>query len=127
MIPRQHIQLLCVDDEVRVLDWLKVVLDARGYIVEVAQNGFTALAKITKDPQQFQLIVTDLRMPGMDGFSLIEQSRMAGYDGRFLVYAASISPEAWQRLRELHVAAVVEKPVLAGQLADAVKQLLSGF
>jgi CheY-like chemotaxis protein len=126
IIPRRHIRLLCVDDDQVVLDWLLATLSAVGYTVEAAQNGFIALMKVSKNPQRFGLIITDLRMPGLDGFQFIEQSRVAGYDGKFLVYAASITQDARLRLRELRVERIIEKPVRGGGLIDAIREIESG-
>jgi CheY-like chemotaxis protein len=125
IVPRHHITLLCVDDDQVVLDWLVTTLSTAGYTVEAAQNGFIALMKVSKGPQRFGLILTDLRMPGLDGFEFIEQSRAAGYDGKFLVYAASITPDALLRLRELRVERVIEKPVRGGGLIDAVREIVT--
>lgn len=125
IVPRHHLRLLCVDDDQVVLDWLVTTLSTAGYTVEAAQNGFIALMKVSKGPQRLGLIVTDLRMPGLDGFEFIEQSRAAGYDGKFLVYAASITPDARLRLRELRVERVIEKPVRGGGLIDAVREIVT--
>ena len=122
---RNRIRLLCVDDDQIVLDWLVTTLSTAGYTVEAAQNGFLALMMVSKGPQRFGLIVTDLRMPGLDGFEFIEQSRAAGYDGKFLVYAASITPDARLRLRELRVERVIEKPVRGGGLIDVVREIVT--
>src|SRR2546423_8534887 len=81
---------LCVDDDLLLLDILKSAFSAAGFSVETADNGFNALGKLAKNPQGFKALVTDLRMPGVDGFGLIEKSRSAGYAGPIIVYAASI-------------------------------------
>jgi CheY-like chemotaxis protein len=127
MIPRQLLSLLCVDDESDVLETLKMVFDTSGYDVETAQNGFVALQKVKKDPQRFQVIMTDIRMPGMDGFDFIEQSRSAGYTGPFVVYGGMISPDDRERLRELRVSCVILKPARAGELIAAVKDAETGL
>ena len=127
MIPRQHFRILCVDDNDTVLELLAASLGNSGYDVETAQNGFVALLKVNKGPHRFQLIITDLRMPGMDGFQLIEQSRTAGYSGPVIVYAASIGSDARQRLRELRVSRIIEKPARAGDLIAAIRETQSGF
>jgi CheY-like chemotaxis protein len=127
MIPRQHFRILCVDDNVTVLEHIQSSLQNSGYDVETAQNGFAALVKVNKGTERFQLIITDLRMPGMDGFQLIEQSRGAGYTGPFVVYAASIAPDARQRLRELRVARVIDKPARIGEIIAAIRETQLGF
>jgi CheY-like chemotaxis protein len=127
MIPRQNFSILCVDDDGGFLTLLQQMLAAGGYSPEIAANGFVALAKINKRPQAFQLVITDLRMPGLDGFALIEQARMAGYHGAFAVLAGSISPDDRHRLRELRVNNILEKPSRAAELLVAVRQAQAGF
>jgi CheY-like chemotaxis protein len=89
----------------------------------MAKNGFVALQKVTKSPGQFQAIITDLRMPGMDGFGLIEQCRRAGYGGPFVVYAGMISPDARQHLHELGIHRVISKPASASQLISTLREV----
>lgn len=125
MISRERCHILCVDDEAPVLEWLQSGLSASGYAVDVAQDGFTALRKVMKYPTRFSVIITDLRMPRMDGFEFIEQSRTAGYDGKFLIYASAVTSDAQQRARELRVERLIEKPVRRRELIAAVEELKS--
>lgn len=125
MIPRLKLRLLCVDDNDAVLATLKLAFTSAGFEVETAYNGFNALAKLTKNPQSFQVIMTDIRMPGIDGFGLIEKSRLAGYAGPIVVYAASITPDARKQLEELQVQSIIEKPVRSSELISAVRDSLT--
>ena len=125
MIPRLKLRLLCVDDNDAVLSTLKLAFTSAGFEVETAYNGFNALAKLTKNPQSFQAMMTDLRMPGIDGFGLIEKSRLAGYSGSIVVYAASITLDARKRLEELQVQSIIEKPVRSSDLIAAVRDSLT--
>lgn len=93
-----------------MLDLLNIAFTDSGYEAEIALNGFVALQKVNKNPQRFQLIITDIRMPGMDGFQFIEQIRRAGYTGPVMVYAGMLSADDHQRLKELSVARIVAKP-----------------
>jgi PAS domain S-box-containing protein len=67
----QHV--LVVDDESGVADLLAEILRADGLQVVVAANGFDALERIAQMP--FAAILTDLRMPGLDGRSLFRRLR----------------------------------------------------
>jgi DNA-binding response OmpR family regulator len=117
-------RLLCVDDNDVLLATLKSAFSTAGFEVETAYNGFNALGKLTKNPHGFQALMTDLRMPGVDGFGLIEKSRSAGYVGPIIVYAASITADARQRLEELRVQRIIEKPARSGELIAAVRESL---
>jgi two-component system response regulator AtoC len=64
-------KILVVDDEALVRDIIKKGLSQMGgFSVEVAQNGPEAIEKIEKDV--FDLVLTDLKMPGMDGLELLK-------------------------------------------------------
>jgi DNA-binding response OmpR family regulator len=117
-------RILCVDDNDAILATLKLAFNAAGFEVETAYNGFNALTKLTKNPQGFQALMTDLRMPGIDGFGLIEKSRLAGFAGSIIVYAASITLDARQRLQELQVQRIVEKPARSSELIALVRESL---
>ncbi|HKP04462.1 MAG TPA: response regulator [Chthoniobacterales bacterium] len=119
-------RVLCVDDNDLILGTLKAAFKADGFEVETAYNGFNALGKLTKNPHALQALITDLRMPGVDGFGLIEKSRAAGYAGPIVVYAASITGDARQRLVELGIKHVIEKPARSSELIAAVRESLSG-
>ena len=127
MFQPNHYHILCVDDDPGLLVVLQDQLTSAGYSVEVAPNGFGALAKINARLHKFSLVLTDIRMPGLDGYGLIEQSRASGFDGAFVVYAASMTPDHRERLRELNIKHVIEKPVPTSEIVSAIRQVLSGF
>lgn len=127
MLPRQQCKILCVDDNLALLELLQDRLSSAGYSVEVAPNGFRALVTINANLTKFPVVITDIRMPGLDGYGLIEQSRATGFDGQFIVYAASMTPDHVQRLRELNVRQVIEKPVPTSTLVAAIRQAQQGF
>ena len=120
-----RVSILCVDDEHLLLATLEAAFTAAGFVVATADNGFNALQKIAKNPQAFKALVTDLRMPGVDGFGLIEKSRLAGYAGPIIVYAASITAEARQQLEDMRVQRIIEKPARSSDLIAAVRESLA--
>jgi response regulator RpfG family c-di-GMP phosphodiesterase len=63
--------VLCVDDEPNILSALKRVLRGAGHVVLSANSGATALAMLEQMP--VDLLISDMRMPGMDGAQLLEQ------------------------------------------------------
>ncbi|MBD8070177.1 response regulator transcription factor [Bacillus sp. PS06] len=60
--------LLVVDDDEAILQLVSIYLEQAGYHVERASNAEAALALLQK--QQFDLLIIDVMMPGMDGFQL---------------------------------------------------------
>jgi CheY-like chemotaxis protein len=64
-----HASILVVDDSAVARAKLKKLFEGHGYIVATANDGLEALETIGK--QRFNVILTDLEMPNMDGFELI--------------------------------------------------------
>ncbi len=123
MIQPNPLRVLCADDNALVLDMLTKTLQSAGHQVEVAMDGRAAVTRVAEDPSYFQLIVTDTRMPRLDGFGVVQEARLAGYQGKIIIFANSLSPEDRQRYRELRVDRVIDKPGKAGELVSAVSEL----
>jgi len=67
-------RVLIVDDDVSMLSYVALIAASYGpYEIDVASSGDEALAKMAS--QHFDLVITDLRMPGMNGLELMEQVR----------------------------------------------------
>lgn len=66
-------RILAVDDLPDNLFLLQTVLEAEGYIVDVALDGSTALAKIQTNPPD--LVLLDMMMPDMNGYDVLQQIR----------------------------------------------------
>jgi DNA-binding response OmpR family regulator len=72
----ENAQILLVDDERGITDYLAPILERAGYSVIVTTDGTTALGKIQENHPT--LIVLDVLMPGMDGREVCRQLRAAG-------------------------------------------------
>src|SRR5262245_43734771 len=66
-------RILVVDDEANARTALAELLRDEGYAVETAADGFKALPKL--DELAPDLVLTDLKMPGMDGIELMRKAR----------------------------------------------------
>ena len=66
-------QILLVDDDISVLNGLKKILTKDGYAVSTASSGYEALNLLSK--RGFDIILTDMKLPGMGGLSLIQEIR----------------------------------------------------
>lgn len=92
-------RILLVDDEPGVRFVLSAVLEQSGYAVDQAEDGFSALRKIQQSKPD--LVITDLRMPNMNGFELLFEIRTrfpeipcVAISGEFLTAAAQQGPLA---------------------------------
>lgn len=73
-----NIKILIVDDEPAMRDGLADVLEEKGYRVSTAENGYEALERAKRIP--FDLIIADLRMPGLSGLEMVENLRQINPD-----------------------------------------------
>jgi two-component system response regulator GlrR len=73
--PQQRTRILVVDDDPDLLRLVQIRLTAAGYAVSTAESGERALAQASVERPQ--LVVTDLRMGGMDGMALFETLRQS--------------------------------------------------
>jgi PAS domain S-box-containing protein len=94
----------------------------RSHAVEGAASALTALQTTVTGKNQFNLIITDLHMPGVNGFGLVEQVRQHNELRHIPVFMLSsgASPRDRQRCRELNIAAYFSKPVDPSELFDAL-------
>jgi DNA-binding response OmpR family regulator len=72
------ISVLVVEDEKHLADGLKFNLEAEGYTVDVAGDGESALESIKARPGNYDVVVLDVMLPGIDGFSVVSQLRASG-------------------------------------------------
>ena len=67
-----------VEDEQHLAEGLRFNLEAEGYQVRVADTGESALAALKAEPAAADIVVLDVMLPGIDGFSVISEMRRAG-------------------------------------------------
>src|ERR1700722_12093939 len=79
-------RILIVDDESNARAALSEILHEEGYATETAADGFKALAKIGDFSPD--VILTDLKMPGLDGIAFMEKARAAAPGAVFVVMTA---------------------------------------
>ena len=84
--------VLVVDNEPVLRDLVRRSLEAEGFHVELASEGETALTLIQSRPEPFDLVLTDLSMPGIDGRQLSET--LARYRPSVAVLCMSANPDA---------------------------------
>ena len=70
--------VLIVEDEKHLADGLRYNLKAEGYDVETAGTGEEALALLVDGRKSYDVVVLDVMLPGIDGFSLASQIALAG-------------------------------------------------
>lgn len=129
--PARLYRVLLVEDNPQVeamyehaLERLRVPGGAVALSVDYARDGVEALARLHRSPR-IELVITDLYMPVMDGFSLVEQMRGDPALVQTPVVAISAGgEEARERAMELGVDVYLQKPVKIAEILTTVRTLL---
>jgi DNA-binding response OmpR family regulator len=86
-------RILVVEDETHLAQGLRFNLELEGHFVEVTDNGEEALAFLLKQKQNFDALVLDVMLPGIDGFTVARELRAAQNFIPLLMLTARARPE----------------------------------
>ncbi len=120
----ENTRILVVDDDERVLFIMQATLNKLGNGIEVvtAGSGREALEKI-KDTS-FDLVISDVRMPGIDGITLVETIRELGMDMPVIWVTAYGCKSLRSDCARLNVYLCLEKPLRIKNIRQAAIQAL---
>jgi two-component system chemotaxis sensor kinase CheA len=118
-------KILVVEDSLTTRELEKSILEANGYDVETAVDGLDAMNKLTKE--RFDLVVSDVEMPRMDGFELCRRIReTSGIEETPVIFVTSLTNEEEMR-KGIEVGAqayIVKRQFNQGELVDTIERLV---
>ena len=123
-VPSGNERILVVDDEDAACRLGSDLLHAMGYQVRFSANPLEALELFRSDPHQFDLVITDLAMPGANGADLTREILSVRSDLPILIWTGSSDILSEEKMRDLGASALLVKPISTSQLAKAVRQVL---
>src|SRR5580765_6433627 len=106
--PAGSARILVVDDERSMREMLAILLKREGHEVAVAENGRTAIDLLNQRP--FDLVVSDARMPDVDGLEVLRHARSINPSIIAIMITAYGSPDLIRGVAQLGVNDYVEKP-----------------
>ncbi|MGM3274217.1 ATP-binding protein [Ralstonia sp. 24A2] len=104
------IKVLAVDDQPSNRELIRMQLESLGYQVDLAGSGGEALRRFNE--QHYDVLLTDLSMPGMDGYALARCLRAQGAKQPIIALTAHAAIEEHQRCVQEGIDAVLVKPIL---------------
>jgi DNA-binding NtrC family response regulator len=117
-------RILLVDDEVAFTNSLSRLLLVRGYEVKAVNDGKEALRVLGEAP--FDAVVLDLKMPGMDGITTLEEIQQLGLFTRTIILTGHGTPETPEKARKMGAHDFLNKPFdlkeLLASIEDALKK-----
>jgi len=118
----RKIKILVVDDE-KLIRWsLGKALQTAGYDVDAATNGVEALQMMEKF--RYDIVVTDLRMPGLTGIELLKKIKEDGSAPPVIFISAYLSKEAIDDATHYGVFRCVHKPFHIENILHVVREAL---
>ena len=118
------LHILYVDDDEAVLDSYKFLLELSGFRVSVYSNPDEAIRAVSDEPESFDLIFTDYKMPGISGLDLARKVRTIRADLPVAVISGFIDETLLSEADAAGVRALVPKPTPIGELCATIRRLI---
>ncbi len=115
--------ILVVDDEEGARELFHTILTDEGYEVALAGSGEEALALFKATT--FNLVVTDIKMPVMDGLQLLQEIRKTGSKTDVIMVTAYGEVESYLKAMSLGAAEYINKPIRIKELKRIVHKVLT--
>ncbi len=117
-------RILIVEDQATLAFFLaqSLMSEAEDYEVLTARDAETAMAKMEEKP--FDVVISDIVLPEMDGVSLLVQTRKQWPGTRVILMTAYGSAEIKKRARRMGAFAYIEKPFIYAKMRDLVFRAL---
>lgn len=115
-------KILIVDDEKNIRLTLKSCLDEEGFEIDIAINGEEALKKILSN--NYDLVLLDLKMPGMDGMEVLKEIRKKGNEINVIIMTAYGTVEKAVEAMKLGAIDFLSKPFTPEEIRKIVKSVL---
>jgi two-component system nitrogen regulation response regulator NtrX len=117
-------RILLVDDEWDILDLMEAILESEGHILSKAPDGATALALLKN--QAFDLVITDMIMPGISGMKVIDHVRENCPVTRVIAMSGGdkIMPSNYlEQASASGTTVIIRKPFSLDEFIDAVRSV----
>jgi CheY-like chemotaxis protein len=121
-VPAPRARILAVDDEPVILDSFRKILVLAGYSVDTVESGQEALSLVRKN--DYDLVFTDLKMPGMDGLDVVKAVHHLRPDVDVAVITGYGTIETAVSAMQYGAVDYVQKPFTEDELVDFAKRLL---
>ncbi len=115
-------RVLVADDEHHILDLVDAVLSDTDYEVECVGSGEEAIAKL--QASEFDLVISDLRMPGIGGREVVEWIQSEGKNAEVLLLTGDVASREMKDFISRSGISCLSKPFRIGELVEAVETAL---
>lgn len=118
----QKVNILVVDDEKDICRALNILLSKEGYAVKEAYNGAEALERIEKE--NFDIVMTDIKMEKVDGFEVLKQTQKISPETSVIMMTAFASVDSAVEAMRAGAADYITKPFINDEIRLTVKKII---
>lgn len=115
-------KILIIEDEKNMREILKILLEGEGYDVVEAPDGRTGIEQLRKDI--YDLIITDIKMPGDDGFAVLREAKKVSPETLVIMITAFGTTESAVEAMKLGAYDYIHKPFKIDEIRLVVKNAL---
>ena len=116
--------ILLAEDDAATRDLVQRALALDGHAVVVTQDGLEALEKVQTAPAGFDLLITDVQMPGLDGVGLVEKALAASPKLRIVMMSGFADELGRAGHLKSSISRVITKPFTLEQMRATVRAAL---
>ena len=114
--------ILIVDDEIHVRDGLSEILQQEGFYVETAKDGNEAIS-ISMN-KKFDLMISDIKMPEMDGLQLLDEVQKVNPQIRVIMVTAFGDVQTYLKSMNLGAHEYINKPIRIPELKRVIATIM---
>ncbi len=116
--------ILLIDDEIEITEMNKRALNKIGYQVKISNNPINALELFRSNPDMFDLIITDMTMPQMNGAILSKKLKEIRSDIPVIICTGHSSLIDDEKADQLNIEGYLMKPVSMSEMANTIRSVL---
>ena len=117
--------ILVVDDEEAIAESSCDILNILGYSTVMETDSLKAVEHVKNNPEHYDLVLTDMTMPRLDGFGLAKQIKKINPDISIVLATGFSHSQTKEKCRDAGIEDMVMKPMTAGELSSVVEKAIN--
>lgn len=117
----KDLNILLIDDEDHLQEVLGLLLEIEGHNIATAYTGGEALEKAKSN--KYDLIITDLKMPGMSGMEVIKNFKLQNPDTKIIMITGFPAEEVEKKARQYGADEFIAKPFHMDKMREAINKI----
>jgi len=124
-VKKEQIRVMFIDDEEALVELFEFYLESNDMKVSSFGEGESALEEMRANPANWDILVSDVSLPGMDGLEILEHVRDINPLLPVILYSGFKKPKFKERAEALGVSRILVKPVVPSDMLKEIKAVLN--